>query len=115
MLRKDDLKKLKQGLAEVGSKDQSIKEKKGKIWILLPKQDCLVTVTKTNLLIQISMIDVFLFFSPRKVHDRSISFNVTLAKSIPSPLYNNTPPQSYTVVPITMATLFFSRPGNSIQ
>ena len=66
MLRKDDLKKLKQGLAEVGSKDQSIKEKKGKIWILLPKQDCLVTVTKTNLLIQISMIDVFFYFSLHK-------------------------------------------------
>ena len=102
MLREEDIRKLKQGLAEVGSKkDQSLNKRKGKIWILLPKQDCLVTVTKTNLLIQISMIDVFLFFSPRKVHDRSISFNVTLAKSIPSLLYNNTPPQSYT--------------GNSIQ
>ena len=62
MLRKEDLKKLKQGLAEVGSKDQPLKKRKGKIWILLPRQDDVVTETKTNLLIQISMIDVFVFY-----------------------------------------------------
>ena len=54
--------KLKQGLAEVGSKDQPLKKRKGKIWILLPRQDDVVTETKTNLLIQISMIDVFVFY-----------------------------------------------------
>ena len=62
MLRKENLKKLKQGLAEVGSKDQPLKKRKGKIWILLPRQDDVVTETKTNLLIQISMIDVFVFY-----------------------------------------------------
>ena len=62
MLRKENLSKLKQGLAEVGSKDQPLKKRKGKIWILLPRQDDVVTETKTNLLIQISMIDVFVFY-----------------------------------------------------
>ena len=66
MLRKEDIRKLKQGLAEVGSKDQSLKKRKGKIWILLPRQDDVVTETETNLLIQISMIDVFFYFSLHK-------------------------------------------------